>query len=406
MPSDTGHKSIAILMTLGLLLLLAFLIGRHSPYAASLLEYFKSSPPSAEVVATKTALALPDLIKKIKPSVVEITTYDSADDPEGVGSGFFIGPRQVISNWHVVNGCYRAEIKTVDSGIYSVKGILASDKEADLVMLEVDIKPGEVHSLKIASNLPDEGEKIVIVGNPLGLEGTVSDGIVSSIRDIPKLGRLVQVTAPISHGSSGGPVVNMFGEVVGVARGMLTEGQNLNFAVPGDQIATLKRGPLVTFADFHRKQAVDLYDQASLLVEHRSFDSAIPLLRRAVAEDRNFEQAWSQLGNCEFQSSQYKNALDAYKQVVRINPASEEGLYQAGRASAELELWNEAIELYRKAIQINPKNVDAQFGLGLALCCVRDVEGAQKIYQILVRINPNRAAQLYESYPEIIAPEP
>jgi S1-C subfamily serine protease len=64
----------------------------------------------------------------------------------------------------------------------------------------------------------------VIIGNPLGLEGTVSDGIVSAIRDIPQLGRILQVTAPISQGSSGGPVVNMFGEVVGVARGMLKDG--------------------------------------------------------------------------------------------------------------------------------------------------------------------------------------
>src|SRR4029078_11155566 len=137
----------------------------------------------------------------------------------------------IISNWHVVDECYRAEVKTADGSIYHIKGILASDKEADLVLLEVEIPPGKAKFLKVAGNPPDEGERIVVIGNPLGLEGTVSDGIVSGIRDLPKLGRLIQLTAPISHGSSGGPVVNMFGDVVGVARAALSEGQNLNFAV-------------------------------------------------------------------------------------------------------------------------------------------------------------------------------
>ena len=81
MLGDTGHKIIAVFMTVGLLLLLAVLIGRHSPHATRLLEYFKSGSPSAEVVANKALLTLPELIKKVKPSVVEITTYDGTDDP-------------------------------------------------------------------------------------------------------------------------------------------------------------------------------------------------------------------------------------------------------------------------------------------------------------------------------------
>ena len=406
MAGNTGHKSLAIFMVVGLLLLLGFLILRHSPYTTDLLDYLKRSPSNAETATSKSPLALPELIKKVKPSVVEITTYDAGGETLGVGSGFFIGPGQVISNWHVVDECHRAEVKTADHGIYAVNGILASDKEADLVLLDVEVSPNEITILRLAANLPDEGEKIVIVGNPLGLDGTVSDGIVSSIRDVPGLGRLLQVTAPISHGSSGGPVVNMFGEVVGVARGMLKGGQNLNFAVPGDQIASLKRGQLITFVEIHRRYAVSLYERALQLKEDGSFGSAIPLLEQAVEEHHDYEQAWFQLGNCKFQTAQYADALESFKQVIRINPGSEEGLYQAAMAAAELGYWDAAITYYRRVIELNSKNPKAQLGLGLALCWVGDHEGAQEAYQILLKLSPKRAEELQQAFPNIIGELP
>ena len=402
MSPDSTHKSFALLATFALLLLLGFLIARHSTFTTTLLDYFKSKPPMNDAAKVTSPLTLPELIKSIKPAVVEITTFDSSDEGKALGSGFFTGPRQIISNWHVVDGCYRAEVKTADGNVYGIKGILASDKDADLVLLEVDIPPGKAKVLKVAASPPDEGERIVVIGNPLGLEGTVSDGIVSGIRDLPKIGRLIQVTAPISHGSSGGPVVNMFGDVVGVARAALSEGQNLNFAVPGNEIASLKRGSLVSFAELHHQQAVEMYDRAVTLANAGSCSSAIPLLKQAVSNDRNYEDAWLQLGNCSFNTAQYNEALTSFEEVIRINPQSEAALYEAGRASAELELWDDAAKFYRRAIQINPRNDDAQFGLGLVMCSTSDSEGAQKIYQRLVRVRSTRARELYEACPDVL----
>jgi hypothetical protein len=81
-----------------------------------------------------------------------------------------------------------------------------------------------------------------VIGTPLGLEQTVSDGIVSARREIPGFGRIVQMTAPISPGSSGSPVLNMRGEVVGVATFLIDMGQNLNFAIPAEITGRLHRG--------------------------------------------------------------------------------------------------------------------------------------------------------------------
>jgi hypothetical protein len=404
--ADTGYKTVAVIATLSLLLLLGYLINRHSNFATRLIESLKGRSSTDEIVESSKPLSLPELVKKIKPSVVEITTYDAADNPDAVGSGFFTGPRQVVSNWHVVEGSYRAEIKTADGGVYPVRGILASDKEADLVMLEIDIVPNKVPALRISPTQPDEGEKVVVIGNPLGLEGTVSDGIVSAIRDVPKLGRMLQVTAPISPGSSGGPVVNMTGEVVGIARGALKEGQNLNFAVPGDQIAALQQGRLVSFAELHHQEAVGLYDQALQFAHNGSCNLAIPLFKQAVADDQDYEDAWLELGMCQIESSSYEDALDALKQVIRINPKSDKGYFQVARVSVELNLWDEALRLYRQAVAINPGNDEAQYGLGLALCKTGDIEAAQRTYHTLARLNPGRAHELYEVYPDMLTEPP
>src|SRR5207248_4620099 len=92
--------------------------------------------------------------------------------------------------------------------------------------------------LSLERTSPQEGESIVVIGNPFGLEGSVTNGIVSAVRDIPGFGRIIQITAPISPGSSGSPVVNMQGQVIGVATLQITGGQSVNFAIPSDRKST------------------------------------------------------------------------------------------------------------------------------------------------------------------------
>src|SRR5207248_11758035 len=92
------------------------------------------------------------------------------------------------------------------------------------------------------------GESFVVIGNPYGLEGSVSNGIVSAVRQISGYGKIIQITASISPGSSGSPVVNMLGQVIGVATLQAAEGQNLNFAVPAERISQLKISDIQSFS--------------------------------------------------------------------------------------------------------------------------------------------------------------
>ncbi|MDQ5844273.1 MAG: serine protease, partial [Acidobacteriota bacterium] len=151
---------------------------------------------------------LPELVRRIKPSAVAVETFDARGEKLSRGSGFFIDSDRVVTNRHVIENAYRAEIHSHTGAIYPVKGVLAVDAEGDIVLLRVDAPPHLVRPLPLDRTSPQEGESVVVIGNPFGFEGSVTNGIVSAVRDIPTFGRIIQITAPISPGSSGSPVVN------------------------------------------------------------------------------------------------------------------------------------------------------------------------------------------------------
>src|SRR2546423_12018926 len=184
---------------------------------------------------------LPDLVRRIKPAAVAIETFDARGEKLSRGSGFFIDKDRVVTNRHVIEGAFRADVHLNSGNSFPVKSVVAVDAEADIALLKVDAPPNQVRSLSLDRTSPQEGESLVVIGNPFGLEGSVTNGIVSAVRDIPGFGRIIQITAPISPGSSGSPVVNMHGQVIGVATLQITGGQSVNFAIPSERIAHLDR---------------------------------------------------------------------------------------------------------------------------------------------------------------------
>lgn len=180
-----------------------------------------------------------EVARKVLPSVVVVTTYDSSGRNLTLGSGFFVTENIVVTNFHVIDGASDADIKVVgESKLHRVTGVVAVSKERDLVLLQVSDVRGA--PLALSTTPPEIGEEVYALGNPERLEGSISPGIVSSSGTRRVEGEdLIQVTAPISRGSSGGPVVNREGQVIGIAESFLTAGQNLNFAVPSQYLALL-----------------------------------------------------------------------------------------------------------------------------------------------------------------------
>ncbi len=181
-------------------------------------------------------------VSKAARSVVFIKTYDKKNELLAVGSGFITRCSGVIlTNYHVISGAYSAEAVTYDGKSFPVKGVLAYDASRDVAVLKIDGRNLPVAVLGSSSELAD-GVEVAAVGNPEGLQNAVSLGVVSRAR-VNVLGQdFIQFTAPIGPGSSGGALFNLKGEVVGITTLTRREGQNINFAIPVDEVKDMAAG--------------------------------------------------------------------------------------------------------------------------------------------------------------------
>lgn len=186
------------------------------------------------------------IINETKEASFIIYTFDEFGSPSGSGSGFFIDSNgTAITNYHVLNGAVKALIRMNDSTEVEIDKVLASDEKWDIIKFSVNNKDQKKFKyLKFADKKPEQGDKVYNISAPMGLEQTVSDGLVSSTRK-DSHGDILQITAPISPGSSGSAVLNEDGEVIAVATFYKQGGQNLNFGVTIDKekLSTLTGNP-------------------------------------------------------------------------------------------------------------------------------------------------------------------
>jgi len=396
--------------------------------------------PSTPKQKEESTESLPSLIKRIKPSTVIIFAYDDKGEFLKLGSGFFISQNgDVITNYHVIQGASSAEIKTADEKTYPITYIVAGDAQNDIIRLSVNIPSQDVYPLSLSKTIPEVGERIIVYGSPLGLENTVSDGIVSAIRDIPDYGRIIQITAPISPGSSGSPVLNLQGEVIGIATFQMIEGQNLNFAIPSEKITSLilteENKISITEEVFGQeskaKKDLDYFWEAFSTVlyflSEKEYEKALPYLKIVIQVEPAF--AYFGIGFCygilgNFAKSieafeqadridnvcvvdcngvglgysmlpNYTKAIGAYKQAVLIDPndsIAAMAYYDLGRAYAVLGLYKEAVEAYKQALRISPiYNADVYDNLGVAYANLGLYKEAIEAYKQVIRIVPNDA---------------
>lgn len=195
---------------------------------------------TVSVVLSETD-ALPSntqIMQKLGPAIVELITMDKNGAPYAYGSGVIIASEgKIVTNYHVVEGATQVEVKLENDKSYICKGMLNYDEDCDIAVLKID-----------ASGLPQvelgdsdkvsTGDRILTIGCPHGLERTMSDGLVSSIRTFDEQ-KYIQISAPIDHGSSGGALIDKTGKVVGITCATIEYAQNLNFAIPINDVKNI-----------------------------------------------------------------------------------------------------------------------------------------------------------------------
>jgi S1-C subfamily serine protease len=194
----------------------------------------QSAPPRKDI---------PAIAKAANGAVVSIIMSDKDGHPIAQGSGFLISrDGRIVTNYHVIQNGSSAIAKLPDGAFFVVDGVLAFDKARDVAIIKAHGQNFRTVILGNSDRL-QVGEEIVAIGNPLSLESSVSNGLVSGIRTVKEEGgEFLQITAPISPGSSGGPLFNMAGEVVGITTLYIRGGENLNFAIPINDVKPMLEG--------------------------------------------------------------------------------------------------------------------------------------------------------------------
>jgi serine protease Do len=277
----------------------------------------------------RTRLSTKEIVDRNKPAIVRITAQMPAG--LGVGTGFIVSSDgHIATNLHVIAGSANVKVKLLDGTEHQVTRVIAADEKRDLAV--VDIEATGLPTLRIGnSDEVNAGDRVIAIGNPLGfLDYTVSDGLISSIRPIDQNVTLLQISAPISQGSSGGPLFNPYGEVIGIAVGIVdpkTGGQNLNFGIPSNYLKPLiaSRGPGEDVQSFARRIAKDLVAKNTKATECDKARPTIPCHELSVLDGCTPEQVAGvylaiqqaiELGARAYNQGHHQACFDIYRDVA------------------------------------------------------------------------------------------
>jgi len=312
---------------------------------------------------------LPELLKDINPDIVAIYSYDSLENYIGEGSGFFLNNNTLITCYHVIEDAFIIKFNTAEDNTYFIDSIVSVDFDGDLAKLHVDAF-FEIHKgLNIAHKYPLQGERVIVVGNPLGLKRSISDGLVSAIREIPEFGKIIQITAPISPGSSGSPVINLNGEVVGIASVMMLDGQNVNFAIPFERILCIDSLYNVQMDDYLTNDenefiVEDYYNEIQRLMDYHIYDSALYFwsILNEYYEDDSY--IYFNIGYCNYMMERYEDAI-GYFNKSNLVEKSLDTYYNIGLSYQMIGDTINAISAFENALKMDANDSTCLYELGL-----------------------------------------
>ena len=352
---------------------------RHLPALATL--------PLAALPLSVFALTPSQVFEKVKDSVVVIKTLDAKGESTGQGSGVVLPSGKIATNCHVVKDGASFLVgrgKALASATFH-----AGDADKDVCLLHPAKSFDKAAEIGKATRLK-VGEAVYAVGAPRGLELTLSDGIVSQLRGSPV--PLIQTTAAISPGSSGGGLFDSEGRLVGLTTLYIDEGQNLNFAMPVEWLADLKAGKKAASTQLSQ---VDWLTRAVALETKEDWAGLLAWSKQWVKADPGNAVAWVAIGSAHQGLKQLDPAIAAYRQALRINPEDAVAWYSLGNTYADLKRHDDAIAAYRQALRINPEDAVAWYNLGATYSNLDRHDDAIAAYRQALRINPEDAKAWY-----------
>jgi hypothetical protein len=318
-------------------------------------------------------LSAEQIYEKVKDAVVVILAYDYSDELAAQGSGVVLNDKgYVVTNYHVLSGSERLEIMHGEDIIPYVD-IIGIDVEKDILILKIEekkfpaMKLGDAKKLKV-------GQRVYAIGSPKGFENTISEGIISGLRSYEELSKnYIQITASISPGSSGGAVVNDKGELIGISTLTVKDGQNLNFAIPIDEVLSVEIGSYNkdnAFKDF------ELLTKGTNAIKNGNYIDAIKYYTSFLEKHPNNMYAYINRGFAKGEIGDYIGEIQDYNEAIEINPNEAHNYFNRGIARGEIGDYRGAMIDFSKSIEINPNYAKAYYNRGIAKYNLGDEAGA------------------------------
>ena len=364
------------------------IIGKTIPF--TLLCLLHLAGMSAFISADAHAKSASEVFDIASKSTVVILGYVGKGKASYLGSGVVIPGGSVATNCHVIEKATRLAVR------YQRQEYLASrqytDHDRDTCSLTVQglnapaVTLGTTRGLKV-------GAQVYAIGAPQGLELTLSEGIVSSLREIMG-GKYIQTTAPISPGSSGGGLFDKEGRLLGLTTFYLAKGQNLNFALPVEWIGELsKRHAKVSKP---ATSAVVWINKAIELEKRKDLPGMIAHCRRWTSAEPKNAFSWFFLGFAYGESGQTSRAIECFQKALSIDPEKTSAWYNLGLAYEESGQTSRAIECYQKALSIDPEYTSAWRNLGLCYRMAGQHQRVMEVYRKLKKLDPNLAEEFFK----------
>jgi tetratricopeptide (TPR) repeat protein len=339
--------------------------------------------------------SIPEIVAKAKPAIVEIVVTDATGAPKTLRTGFFVSPEGlVVTNFHVVRGASSIAAINNNGAVFLFQKTVAQPPGVDLAVLK--FQANDMPFLKLGRPTENvEGERVIAIGNPTGLTGSVSDGIISAFRENRSL---IQITAPISQGSSGSPVMDEKDEVIGVARLENTQGQSLNFVIAVENVsAALMQPPneqlsgptLPTVTPTRAIDADAHFDSGMAFLERQEYDKAINDFTEAIRLDRNYVPAYVSRGNAYGIQGAVDKAINDFTEAIRLDPNVAIIYFNRGNAYYDQGNLDKASNDYKEAIRLDPNFARAYVGRGDVIREQGNLDKAISDYNEAIRLEPN-----------------
>jgi len=360
-----------------------------------LLKYLKISTLFFILVCVRTQgqQGLPEeltpdkIYEKVNNSIVVVLAYDNLGNMFQ-GSGVVINNEGlIVTNHHVCKDANRIEIKHYNKEIKNVS-IYKYDEVKDILFLQTDDRTLTLIPYGSSSSLKT-GQRIYAVGSPEGYENSISEGIVSGFRTDENNVKLIQMTCPITDGSSGGAVLNARGELIGLSVSGQHEGA-LYFAIPVNDIYSMI-GIESQYTEI--SDPVKYYEIGTQANESKNYNDAEVYFSKYLEKFSGDATAYYKRGYARFKLKEYKKAISDFSTVLEKSETSESFFYR-GNCYYSLKDYKNALADYTKALEQEPDNYDIYYNRGYANFRLKNYSAAVADWQRAVELNPDYNTEL------------